>query len=441
MTAKALAEQGTWKSWVESANTPGCGFPLQNLPFCAFSNGGEAHLGVGIGDFILDLKKLTAEGMVEGLSPELDSACSSSYLNALMDCGRGSASLLRRKLLLLLRDDVDRDAREKLGQILAPRSTAAFYKPVKVSNYTDFYASIHHATNIGRLFRPDQPLLPNYKFIPIGYHGRASSLVISGTPVIRPQGQTRPPGAEFPTFGPSRQLDYELELGAYVGCGNTLGEPIPIDKAEASLFGISLVNDWSARDIQAWEYQPLGPFLGKSFATSISPWVVTLDALAPFRVPLEERPAGDPEPLPYLREGSPDASGIDLTMEVSLSTRAMRERSEVAVKLSSGNFRDLYWSFAQMVAHHTSNGCNLLVGDLLASGTVSGPTEGSLGSLLEITRRGAAPLQLPGGENRSFLEDGDEVIFSGFCERPDWPRISLGECRGVVVSANTRAGI
>ena len=430
-----MEEQWSWKSWIDSANKPGCGFPLQNLPFCVFSSGGEARVGVGIGDRILDLRELVATGLLESLSPELRAACSAPTLNALMNCGEGSSSLLRRELLLLLRDDALADVRKSLEGLLEIRATATFHKPVQVGNYTDFYASIHHATNVGRLFRPDQPLLPNYKFIPIGYHGRASSLVISGTAVTRPLGQTKPPEAEAPTFGPSRQLDYELEVGAYIGSGNTLGEPIPIDGAERSLFGISLVNDWSARDIQAWEYQPLGPFLGKSFATSVSPWLVTLDALAPFRVPLAGRETGDPEPLPYLSSATADAAAIDLTLEVHLSTRKMRDSSEAPVMLSSGNLRDLYWSFAQMIAHHTSNGCNLLAGDLLASGTVSGPTPGSLGSLLEITRRGADPLKLPGGENRSFLEDGDEIIFSGFCERPGFPRISLGECRGTVAPA------
>ncbi len=436
MDVTAIGEQWTWASWIDSANEPGCGFPLQNLPFCAFSSSGEVHLGVGIGDKILDLSALASAGLLDSLSPEVRRACAAPHLNALMSCERGAASLLRHELMLLLRDDAVGEAKEKLTGMLVPQATATFHKPVQVGNYTDFYASIHHATNVGRLFRPDQPLLPNYKFIPIGYHGRASSLVISGTAIIRPRGQTRPPGGDVPLFGASRQLDYELELGAYIGCGNALGEPVPIDRAEAALFGISLVNDWSARDIQAWEYQPLGPFLGKSFATSVAPWVVTMDALAPFRVPPAGRGEGDPEPLPYLCSASADEAAINLTMEVHLSTRAMREGSQAAVKLSSVNFRDLYWSFAQMIAHHTSNGCNLLAGDLLASGTVSGPTESSLGSLLEITRRGAAPLQLPSGESRSFLEDGDEVIFSGFCERPGLPRIGVGECRGTVVPAS-----
>ena len=310
-------------------------------------------------------------------------------------------------------------------------------KPIEPANYTDFYASIHHATNVGRIFRPDQPLLPNYKFVPIGYHGRASSLVVSGTGVRRPSGQSKPAAAgEPPGFGPSKFMDYEVEVGMYIGTGNRLGEPIPIDDAAEHIFGLTLVNDWSARDIQSWEYQPLGPFLGKSFATSVSPWVVPMAALAPFRVPASPRPDGDPAPLPYLWDDADQrAGGLDLTVEVYLLTAKMRAEGRQPHRLSRANLRDLYWTPAQMIAHHASNGCNLLPGDLLATGTVSGAVEDSAGCLLELTRGSATPLRLPNGETRTALEDGDEVILSGFCQRPGLPKISLGECRGVVLAA------
>jgi fumarylacetoacetase len=347
-----------------------------------------------------------------------------------MLCGRETWTSLRATLIRLLRDDSERHTIEPL---LIPTVQARFAKPIEVGNYTDFYASIHHATNVGKLFRPDQPLLPNYKWIPIGYHGRASSLVISGTDIRRPSGQIKPSEASTPHFAPTSQLDYELEVAAYIGISNPLGEPIPIRSAEHHIFGFSLLNDWSARDIQSWEYQPLGPFLGKSFATSISPFVVPMEALLPFRVAPEPRTTGDPQPLPYLAGKAPDA--IDLTVEVFLSTARMREASQAPHRLSTGNLRDLYWTFPQMIAHHTSNGCNLIEGDLLATGTISGPQPGSQGSLLEITHRGANPIQLPNGEQRTFLEDGDEVILRGFCEKPGFPRISFGECRGIAAAS------
>jgi fumarylacetoacetase len=344
-----------------------------------------------------------------------------------MLCGREAWSSLRATLIRLLRDDSERHTIEPL---LIPTVQARFAKPIEVGNYTDFYASIHHATNVGKLFRPGQPLLPNYKWIPIGYHGRASSLVISGTDIHRPSGQTKSPEASAPNFAPSSQLDYELEVAAYIGAGNPLGEPIPIESADQHIFGLSLLNDWSARDIQSWEYQPLGPFLGKSFATSISPFVVPMEALLPFRVTPAPRPPDDPQPLPYLAGTAPDA--IDLTVEVFLTTARMREASQAPHRLSSGNLRDLFWTFPQMIAHHTSNGCNLIEGDLLASGTISGPQEGTQGCLLEITQRGANPIQLPNGEQRTFLLDGDEIILHAHCEKPGYPRISFGECRGTV---------
>jgi len=427
---------------VVSANNPASGFPLQSLPYCSFvssQDGGEdAHLGVGIGLFLLDLHELCRSGLVSALDVKIQQACTSPQLNSLMRCGPAAWSALRRMLIELLMEDASPAHRSKIEPLLIPTKDVQFLKPVAVGNYTDFYASIHHATNVGRLFRPDQPLLPNYKWLPIGYHGRASSLTISGAGIRRPHGQIRLTGQESPAFGPTQQLDYELEVAAYIGTGNPLGEPISIATAAQHIFGLSLLNDWSARDIQSWEYQPLGPFLGKSFATSISPWVVPIEALSPFTVPSSTRPSGDPEPPSYLSNAaSANAGGIDLTLEVFLSTARMRETSLAPVRLSEGNLCDLYWTFPQMIAHHTSNGCNLVEGDLIASGTVSGPRPGSEGCLLEITRRGASPLQLPNGETRAFLEDGDEIVLNGFCEREGFPRISLGECRGTVLPAHT----
>jgi fumarylacetoacetase len=313
-------------------------------------------------------------------------------------------------------------------------SEADMVLPADIGDYTDFYASIHHAGNVGRMMRPDNPLLPNYKHVPIGYHGRASSIAIGGTPVVRPRGQVRHDGADRPIFGPSEHLDYELEAGFFVGPGNPPGDPIPIASAEEHLFGICLVNDWSARDIQAWEYQPLGPFLSKSFLTSISPWIVTLEALAPFRVAPTARTEGDPEPLPYLDSPADRRAGaLDVTLIVDLASARMRELGLSPLRVCRTSLRHLYWTPAQLVAHHSSNGCNLRPGDLLASGTVSGPGHDQRGCLLELTRRGAEPLTLPSGETRRFLEDGDEVILSGSCARAGYARVGFGECRGVVV--------
>jgi fumarylacetoacetase len=311
------------------------------------------------------------------------------------------------------------------------------FVPAEIGDYTDFYASIHHASNVGALFRPENPLLPNYKWVPVGYHGRASSIVVSGTPVKRPCGQTRPDPAGPPQFGPTRRLDYELEVGSFVGPGNALGTPIPIGEAETHIFGVCLVNDWSARDMQAWEYQPLGPFLGKNFCTTVSPWVVTLEALAPFRVPAFARGEGDPAPLPYLLSAKDQSNGgVDLTLEVWLRSERMRREGGEPARISSGNLREMYWTMAQMLAHHASNGCNLRSGDLLASGTVSGTTKESRGCLLELTRNGTEPIELPGGETRRFLEDGDEVILRASCQRPSAVRIGFGECRGMVQAAS-----
>jgi fumarylacetoacetase len=308
--------------------------------------------------------------------------------------------------------------------------------PAHIGDYTDFYASIHHATNVGRLFRPESPLFPNYKWLPVGYHGRASSIMPSGRAVRRPSGELPPAEGGAPAFAPSRMLDYEVELAAWVGPGNELGTRVPVEQAERHIFGLSLLNDWSARDMQAWEYQPLGPFLAKSFATTVSPWIVTLEALAPFRSPGPRRDATDPALLPHLAAGL-DATrgGLDIVVEAYLQTSAMRERGLAPARLSRGSALDLYWTFPQMLAHHTSNGCNLRPGDILGSGTVSGASPGALGCLLEITRRGQQPLELPSGEQRAFIDDGDEVILRGYCERGGVRRIGLGECRGVVLPA------
>ncbi|MGE0460041.1 MAG: fumarylacetoacetase [Vicinamibacterales bacterium] len=426
------------RSWARSAQAPGTDFPIQNLPFGVFSREGEApRIGVAIGDQILDLALAASEGMLDGSLGATIDAVQAPALNALMALGRPAATALRVQLSLLLRE---REAAAPLdpglrSRLLVPQADAVMHLPAHVGDYTDFYASVHHATNVGALFRPDNPLLPNYKWVPIGYHGRASSLVSSGTPVMRPAGQRKAPDAPAPTVGPTQSLDYELELGAFIGRGNALGSPVPLAEAEDHLFGLCLVNDWSARDIQAWEYQPLGPFLGKSFATTVSPWVVTLDALAPFRAPRATRPGGDPSPLPYLDTPSDRAAGaFDITIEATLSTARMREGGHAPARLARTHAASLYWTIGQMVAHHTMNGCNLRPGDLLASGTVSGPTPDSLGCLLELTRRAAHPVSLPTGESRAFLQDGDEVVLTAFCAREGATRIGFGECRGRIGS-------
>ena len=423
------------ESWVEAANTPGCDFPIQNLPFGVYRTDRKAdRIGVAIGDFILDVAESFREGLLTGVDVTFGQFFESSFLNPLMTLTPPERAEIRLSLSRLLRAGSRKQ--EKAEKFLTPIGEALLVRPTLQRGYTDFYASIHHATRVGQLFRPDQPLLPNYKWVPIAYHGRASTLMVSGTPVRRPNGQTKAPDAAEPVFGPTRRLDYELEIGFYGASLQRIGEPIPIAKAEEHIFGVCLVNDWSARDIQAWEYQPLGPFLAKNFATSVSPWVVTLEALAPFRIPAFERAADDPRPLPYLlSEDDQRAGGVDITLEVQLATMKMQLQSIPPVTLSRGSFRDMYWTMAQMVAHHTSNGCNLMAGDLLASGTVSGPQHESAGCLLELTEGGRRPIPLPTGEERRFLEDGDEVILRGSCERPGFRRIGLGECRGLILSA------
>jgi fumarylacetoacetase len=421
-------------SWVASAEAPDSDFPIANLPFGVF--GDPPRVGIAIGDQILDVAAAHTAGFFTGEAGLAASMCRAGSLNALMSKGPTAWRALRSAVTALLSADTPegRRARSAAETLLVPQATAEMHLPATIGDYTDFYASVHHATNVGRLFRPDTPLLPNYKHVPIGYHGRTSSLVPSGTPIRRPRGQSKPPEASTPIFGPSRSLDYEAEIGFFVGPGNALGEPIPAADADAQIFGFCLVNDWSARDIQSWEYQPLGPFLGKSFATTLSPWVVPYDALAPFRVPVAPRPPDDPRPLEYLTT-SDIAETIDLWIEVSLATERMRATGHAPIRLSRSNFRDLYWTAPQMLTHHASNGCPLRPGDLLASGTISGATPDSLGCLLELTRRGAAPLTLPTGESRAFLADGDEVILRAFAERPGLHRIGFGDCRGIVLPA------
>jgi fumarylacetoacetase len=424
------------RSWVESANQKDTDFPIQNLPFGVFRKKDSAEssrIGVAIGNQILDLALCCEAGLLERLPEQLQAACKAQNLNPLMAMGREASLALRHRLSELLRYDAQKSLPER--QMLVSMSDAELLLPAEIGDYTDFYASIFHATNIGKLFRPDNPLLPNYKYIPIAYHGRASSIVPSGTSIKRPMGQRKPPNESTPTFGYSKLLDYEMEVGFFVSTGNQLGQPIAIDDAEKHIFGLCLVNDWSARDIQAWEYQPLGPFLAKSFATTISPWVVTLEALAPFRCPAFSRPQEDPAPLPYLSSSfNTQQGGIDITVEVWLRTAAMREAQMQPFRLSRASFEQMYWTLAQMLAHHTSNGCNLRPGDLLASGTVSGAEDGSQGSLLEITQRGARPIKLPTGEERSFLSDTDEVVLRGYCEKEGFARIGFGECRGAIVA-------
>jgi fumarylacetoacetase len=429
------------RSWVESANDSRGDFPIQNLPLgIVRRQGGDAPMAaVAIGDQVLVLDVAARRELLTGAAREAADACRGGTLNALMALGRDASRALRAGLVDVLRDDSDtgRRARALADELLVASSDIEMQLPTSIGGYTDFYASIHHATNVGSMFRPDNPLLPNYKWVPIGYHGRASSIVASGAPVVRPSGQTKTETDSAPSFGPSQRLDYELEVGAFIAAGNRLGEPIPIARAERHVFGLCLVNDWSARDVQAWEYQPLGPFLAKNFATTISPWVVTLDALAPFRAPAFARAPGDPRPLPYLDSVDNEASGgFDIQLEVWLRSARMRRDGVNAFCVSRGRFTDMYWTVAQLVTHHASNGCNLSPGDLIASGTVSGPMKESRGCLLERTWRGTEPITLPTGESRKFLDDGDEVTFRGFCERDGFARIGFGECRGTVVATN-----
>ncbi|ABF41008.1 fumarylacetoacetate hydrolase [Candidatus Koribacter versatilis Ellin345] len=419
------------KSWVASANAPDCDFPLQNLPFGVFrrKNDEGGGIGVAIGDQVFDVGAWVRD---QGKSSAEFKLLTEKRLNRFLAAGPQIWSAARMALFNLLREDSPQ--REQVARYLDATANVEMEMPIDIGDYTDFYASVFHATNVGSMFRPDNPLLPNYKWVPIGYHGRASSVVASGAAVKRPSGQRKPPTADMPTFGPCAQLDYELEVGAVIGPGNALGETVPLRDAEKHIFGLCLLNDWSARDIQAWEYQPLGPFLAKNFVTTISPWLVTLEALEPYRRSAYKRPEGDPQPLPYLSDENDQQRGaFDVSLDAYLSTRKMRDEKIAPISLSHGSLRDMYWTFGQMLAHHASNGCNLQPGDLIGSGTVSGQSKHSRGCLLELSWRGTEPISLPSGETRKFLEDGDEVIFRGYAEREGQARIGFGECRGIVV--------
>jgi fumarylacetoacetase len=424
------------KSWVAAASRPGSDFPIQNLPFAIFRRAGTTEPfrgGVAIGDQILDLRALHELGLVAGSAADALETCKQPTLNAFMALGADAWATLRAALSRLLRED----AKEAptLGSALVAQADAEFTVPARIGDYTDFYASIYHATAVGALFRPDNPLLPNYKWVPIAYHGRAGSIRVSGHEFRRPRGQVKPAGAEYPELAPTRRLDYELEVGVFIGTGNTLGQPVSIERAEQHVFGLCLLNDWSARDVQTWEYQPLGPFLAKNFATTLSPWIVTLEALAPYRTSWS-RPAGDPQPLAYLDSPPVRRSGaIDMQLEAYIDTARMRAAGAPPHRLSHSNFRHSYWTVAQMVAHHTVNGCNLEAGDLLGSGTQSGPAADEAGSLLELTVGGKQPLTLASGETRTFLADGDRVTLRGWCENPGYPRVGFGEAAGTVLPA------
>ncbi|MDJ0390459.1 fumarylacetoacetase [Roseomonas sp. E05] len=423
------------RSWVPGADGH-ADFPVQNLPFGIFTppGGDGPRGGVAIGDSILDLRAALAAGLFTGAAGEAAEAAAAETLNGFMGLGAAPRRALRQRLSALL--TAGSAEQRRAAACLHPADRCILHLPARIGDYTDFYVGIHHATNVGKVFRPDNPLLPNYKYVPIGYHGRASSVRVSGADVRRPKGQLKAPEAEAPRFAPCERLDYELELGIWVGPGNALGEPIPVGEAAAHVAGYCLLNDWSARDIQAWEYQPLGPFLAKNFGSTISPWVVTPEALAPFRIPQPPRPQGDPAPLPHLLDAADQRHGaFDLALEVLLLTPAMREKGIPPHRLALSNARHMYWTVAQMLAHHTSNGCDLHPGDLLGSGTLSAPEPSGLGSLLELTRGGREPVILPSGESRRFIEDGDEVILRARAAGEGVAGIGFGECRARILPA------
>ena len=412
------------RSWLASANEASCDFPIQNLPFGRFRKPGDSGLriGVAIGDQVLDLR---ATGLVD-----------TDDMNALMAASPAERQALRAAISVGLAEGSDKQAAWQ--DLLHAQAAVEMAVPCRIGDYTDFYVGIHHATRVGTLFRPDNPLLPNYKWVPIGYHGRASSIGVSGQRFARPLGQLKG-AADAPVLGASQRLDYELELGFFAAAGNALGERIPIGDAERHLFGVTLLNDWSARDIQAWEYQPLGPFLAKNFATTISPWIVTMQALAPYRLAWD-RPAHEPQPLAYLDSANTRAEGaLDIQLEVWLESAERRAAGAGATRLTHTSFKHQYWTVSQMVAHHTVGGCNLQAGDLLGSGTISGPTLDQAGAMIELTASGRNPLTLDAGngktEQRGFLHDGDAVILKGWCEKPGVARIGFGESRGTVLPA------
>ena len=422
------------RSWVETANSHS-DFPIQNLPIGIFSaNDGKRRAGVAIGNQIIDLAALLASGLVDGDARHFVEASTGGTLNAALALGAGPRRALRLRLSELLRAGATDE--NLVRPCLHDAASCTLHMPASVGDYTDFYVGIHHATNIGKMFRPDNPLLPNYKYVPIGYHGRASSLRPSGTPVRRPKGQTKAPDAAGPTFGPSRRLDFELEVGIWVGPGNALGEAIPIDQAAGHIAGYCLLNDWSARDVQAWEYQPLGPFLAKNFGSTISAWIIMPEALAPFRVAQPARPPGDPAPLSYLDDAVDQREGaFAIALEVFIRTARMKAEAQPPHRISLSDTRHMYWTAAQLIAHHTCGGCNLNPGDLIGTGTISAPDGAGVGSIIEATSGGKKPIQLPNGEERSFVEDGDEVIFVARCTREGFSSIGFGECRAEVLPA------
>jgi fumarylacetoacetase len=423
------------RSWLTSANEPGTDFPIQNLPFGVFRRRGSDEAfrgGVAIGDAVLDLAALSPLGLMDGLAGQALQACAREHLNDFMAMGPDAWRALRHALFTLLHQDHPDPSGARA--CLVPRHTIELTLPSRIGDYTDFYTSIHHARNVGRVIRPDDPLTPNFQWLPIAYHGRASSVVVSGTPFHRPMGQAMPPGSSSPVYGPCARLDYELEMGFYVGPGNPLGRRVPLEQAENHIFGMCLLNDWSARDHQFWEMAPLGPFLGKNFCTSVSPWIVSMEALVPFRVPFS-RPADEPQPLPYLDGAANRAQGgVDVQLEVLLETAQHRSRQLAPARLSSTSFRHQYWTPAQMLTQHTVGGCNLQAGDLLGTGTISGPTPQEAGAMVELSLGGSRPIPIGGtDEERRFLEDGDRVILRGWCERPGAVRIGFGTCEGEVL--------
>lgn len=439
-TALDATHDPALQSWVASANAPDTEFPIQNLPFGRFRRRGVVNdgwrIGIAIGDQILDLAAARTQGRWPADLDDALAVLADGDLNAFMAMGRAARQALRSALSQALAADGP-GTQPALAACLVPQTEAELGLPCRIGDYTDFYIGIHHATAVGKLFRPDNPLLPNYKWVPIGYHGRASTVLPSGQPFRRPRGQLSPPGAAQPVLAPSLRLDFELELGVVIGAGNALGAPIGIDDAESHVFGIALFNDWSARDIQAWEYQPLGPFLAKSFASTLSPWIVTLEALAPFRRPFV-RAEGEPQPLPYLDgAANRDAGAFDIGLEVLLQTQRMRDAGHPAERISRSNFADAaYWTVAQLVAHHTVNGCALAPGDLFGTGTLSLPGTGAAGSLLELSNGGKQPITLANGEQRSFLQDGDSLRLAGRCEKPGFRAIGFGPCEAVVLPAS-----
>lgn len=440
MPALDVTHDPRLRSWVASADSTS-DFPLQNLPFgvVAGTTGVTVHDAphgvVRIGDAVLDLRGLAAAGLLTGDAQAAAEAAAHGALNALFALGSGPRVALRKALHSLLVQGAE--LQQAVAGLLTPLSEVDVLLPARIGDYTDFYVGIHHARNIGALFRPNDPLLPNYKWVPIGYHGRASSVRVSGTPIIRPHGQLKSDDTPAPTLAPTRRMDFELELGVWIGPGNRLGEPVGLDDAESHVAGYCLLNDWSARDVQAWEYQPLGPFLAKNFGTTISPWVVTPEALAPFRIPVV-RSEEDPDPLPYLdSELHRTQGGLDVALDVLISTARMRKHGEEPHLISRSSSRHMYWSVAQMVTHHTSNGCDLRPGDLLGSGTISGPNSGSEGSMMELSHGGISPVPLPNGEARIFLEDGDKVILTARAHRPGAASVGFGECIAVVEPAIT----